>query len=277
MNLFEKIFNYQVMSRLDDSGTFTVTSHERAWLKTMLAHPAAAAAFTEETLAKLERLLADEASLDLAEGFVEKAKNAEKQVYHPLLRPLRRLISNRSAFRLTHRIKDGSTYNEQPGFPYKLEYSMVKKEWYLLWHHLDHRAFMSTRLHHIVSVTEQPISAAEAEQLAERIAAVLESRKETAAIEVIPAYNGELSRILYAFSCFEKEVAYAADTDTYTISLTFQSDESEYVLLKLRFLGKRVRVIESDKLRQRMLESSSKAAARYGEQETERSQGGVRC
>ena len=53
MHLFEKIFNHQILSRLEDSGTFMVTSHERAWLKTMLEHPAAADAFTADTLAKL--------------------------------------------------------------------------------------------------------------------------------------------------------------------------------------------------------------------------------
>ncbi|WP_202914527.1 hypothetical protein [Paenibacillus antri] len=37
MRLFEKIFNHQFVSRLEDSGMFMVTSMERAWLKTMLA------------------------------------------------------------------------------------------------------------------------------------------------------------------------------------------------------------------------------------------------
>ncbi|MFE5321223.1 WYL domain-containing protein [Paenibacillus sp. NPDC056579] len=263
MNLFEKIFNYQVISRLDDSGTITVTSHERAWLKTMLEHPAAAEAFTEDTKLKLVRLLGEQAPMDLSQGFIEKAKNEEKQVYHPLLRTLRRLIMKRSALRMTYRIKDGKLFTNQPGFPYKLEYSMVKKEWYLLWHHLGQRAFMSTRLQNIESVTELPFREADAEKLIAQIAAILESRKETAAIEVIPAYNRELSRILYAFSCFEKEVAYLADSDVYTITLSFRSDESEYVLSKLRFLGKRVRVVASDKLRRRMLESAAKALARY--------------
>jgi hypothetical protein len=50
MNLFEKIFNYQIISRLDESGVFTITSHERSWLKMMLNHPAAAEAFEPHTL-----------------------------------------------------------------------------------------------------------------------------------------------------------------------------------------------------------------------------------
>ncbi len=58
MNPFEKIFNYQVISHLEESGTIPLTSHERAWLKRMLAHPAASEALTPATLQKLNDLLA---------------------------------------------------------------------------------------------------------------------------------------------------------------------------------------------------------------------------
>ena len=80
-----------------------------------------------------------------------------------------------------------------------------------------------------------------------------------------PEYNGELSRILYAFSCFEKEVSYAADSNEYTIQLHFSSKDSEYVLSKTRFLGKRVRIIDGEHLRRRMLESATKSLARYAQ------------
>ncbi|MNU02718.1 hypothetical protein D3C72_2465080 [compost metagenome] len=38
----------------------------------------------------------------------------------------------------------------------------------------------------------------------------------------------------------------------------------EYLLSKIRFLGKRVRVNEGDYLKRRMLEASTKALERYG-------------
>ena len=128
MNLFEKIFNHQILSRLEDSGTFMVTSHERAWLKTMLAHPAATAAFTPETLAKLRAILEQDEAMDIGGHLIEKARSREKQVHHPLLRPLRRLILARSGLRITYEVKNGRINADQPGFPYKLEYSMVKRD-----------------------------------------------------------------------------------------------------------------------------------------------------
>lgn len=264
MNPFEKIFNYQVMSRLHETGTLAVTSHERTWLKAMLEHPASEQAFTPETLEKLQSMLEGDPALEMKEGFGEKAKSREQQVYHPLLRPLRRLMARKSGILINHRIRDGRMFEEQPGFPFKLEYSMVKREWYLIWYHLRHRALMNTRLQHIVELAEQPVSGEEAAAIEADINRMLEGRKESAVIEVVREYNNELSRILYAFSCFEKQVGYDDAADRYTIRLTFLGDESEYVLSKLRFLGKRVRVVEGDKLKRRMRESAAKALSRYG-------------
>ncbi|SEU27968.1 WYL domain-containing protein [Paenibacillus sp. NFR01] len=268
MNLFEKIFNYQILSRLEDSGTFMVTAHERAWLKTMLEHPAADEAFMPETREKLRSLLEPEPVMDTALHLIEKARTAEEQVYHPLLRPLRRCIMEKSGIRITYEIKGGQVKLDQAGIPYKLEYSMVKREWYLLWHHARHHAFMSTRLKKILSVVPEPASPATVDQIFRKTAKTLESRKTEVVIELVRDYNEELSRILYAFSSFEKNVEYDAPSDIYRIKVTLLSDEAEYLLSKIRFLGKRVRVIEGDYLKQRMLEASSKALQRYGVAET---------
>ncbi|RNB92436.1 WYL domain-containing protein [Brevibacillus fluminis] len=268
MNLFEKIFNYQVMSRLDETGAFTITSHERAWLKTMLEHPAASDAFSVETLEKLRALLQPEQSLDLGDRFREKAKSKEKHVYHLLISPIRRIMLEQAGMHMTFRTKDGRLQTEQSGFPYKLEYSMVKREWYLLWYHLRHHTLMSTKLQNIASISPRPLEEQVTAIVLTDIAKIIESRKETAVIEVIPLYNKELSRILYAFSCFEKEVEYSDERETYRIKLTFQLEEREYVLSKLRFLGKRVRILEGEYMRNRMLESTWRALARYGKDES---------
>ncbi|NOU95559.1 WYL domain-containing protein [Paenibacillus sp. LMG 31456] len=263
MNLFEKIFNYQIISRLEDSGTFMITSQERSWLKTMLQHPSASDAFSSITLDKLQSILDSEPSLNISGVFIEKARSIEKQVYHPLIRSLRRYITNKTGVRLTYSIKDCRTIYNEIGFPYKLEYSIVKKEWYLLWYHLRHRAMMSTKLQKLVSVTELPVSEERASMIVSEIEDLLDKRKQHATIEVIKEYNRELSRILYAFSCFEKEVDYDDIIDKYVIRLTFLNNESEYVLSKIRFLGKRVKVIQGEHLKRRMLDSATKAMRRY--------------
>lgn len=264
MNPFEKIFNYQVISRLKESGAITLTSHERAWLKTMLSHPAAADAFTPATLEKLRELLADEESIDLSRSFIEKAKSVEKQVYHPLLRKLRRILERRQGIRITYTNNHRRIRPFRAGVPYKLQYSLAKREWYLLWYDLRNETIKSTRFAHIRFVEESALSSEKAMDLFAQIDRMWESRKEQAKVEVIPVYNKELSRILYAFSCFDKYVDYDDETDTYCITLTFLADEREYILSRLRFLGKRVKVVEGSILQQRMLESAAMALARYG-------------
>lgn len=264
MSLFEKIFNYQIVSRLEDSDTIMVTSHERAWLKTMLEHPAATEAFASDTMDQLRSVLEADSVMDFTDHLIEKAGTSERLVYHPLLRLLRRLIMEKTGIRVTYEIKGGRVNTNHSGVPYKLEYSMVKREWYLLWYHTRHHAFMSTRLNKIHAVTPEAIEPAAADHVWRRIGRLLEARKSEVTIEIVRSYNPELSRILYAFSSFEKRVAYDAETDTYHVNVTLLGDEMEYLLSKIRFLGKRVRVLEGDYLKRRMLEASTKALARYG-------------
>ncbi|WP_134702991.1 WYL domain-containing protein [Ammoniphilus sp. YIM 78166] len=267
MNLFEKIFNYQILSRLEDSGTSTTTSQERAWLKSMIELPVASEALSPALYSKLVAALETEEVVDLSAAFIEKARSAEKQPFHPHLRALRQIIANQTGLQLTTKLKDGRVKEREPAFPYKLEYSMVKREWYLLWYHLHYKALLSTRLNQIDSfaLLSHPLPPERIERVQAHIKNLLEQRKRTATIEVVRRYNRELSRILYAFSCFEKEVEYDDASDRYLIRITFQGNEAEYVLSKVRFLGQRVKIIEGEYLRSRMLESSTKALARYGE------------
>ena len=212
MSLFEKIFNYQILARLEDSGTFMLTSLERSWLKTRSS----------------------------------------------ILRPLRRYIMNRSGMRITIMGKKGIMLDEQAGFPYKLEYSMVKREWYLLWYQYRHRRMMmSTKLQKIAAITEVSCSREFSAKQLSTIAQLLDNRLTRAVIQVVSQYNRELSRILYAFSCFEKEVRYDVGADSYTIHLQFPSNEEEYILSKIRFLGKRIRIARGERLKQHMAQTAS--------------------
>ncbi|WP_338707921.1 WYL domain-containing protein [Paenibacillus amylolyticus] len=267
MNLFEKMFNYQMMTRLNETGLFTWTSQERAWLRMMLNHPAAREALSAVTLDKMYNMLNGEQDLNLQDYLTEKAKSEENNVSHPLLRQLRLIILHHQGFRMTGRVRNGRTSHDEFGFPYKLEYSMVKKEWYVLWYVPRFDKLMSTKLHSIVTVEAQPVEPDTASGYTARIAVITEKRKTTITIDVLPEFNEELSRILYAFSCFEKQVEYLEAKQTYRIELTVPRNEMDYVLSKMRFLGKRVRIADHTVLRERMSETAAKALARYAEKD----------
>ncbi|WP_172198507.1 WYL domain-containing protein [Saccharibacillus qingshengii] len=261
---FEKIFSYQLSSRLEETGVYTLTSQERSWLKSMLDHPAASEALEERTIAKLQECTLDDEMPDLLDGLEEKAGNAETQTVHPLLAPIRRILRNRQGMTIQCMTKKGKLNPSQPGLPCKLEYSMVKREWYLLWYNSATRSPMNTRLCHIVSVEEARMSRGRYEEMSARAAGLLEAPRHEASVEVIKMFNGELTRILHAFSCFDKRVEFDESDQIYRIHLSFTGSESQYVLTKLRFLGKRVRVIEGDYLKWRMRETARKALALYG-------------
>lgn len=265
MNPFEKIFNFQIMTRLDEAGSLALTSQERSWLKTMLEHTASTQAFTPDTLGKLNSLLDSEASTEVREIIIEKAKSQERYVYHPLLRPLRRMIMQDHGILLTYRIKHGGVKTNQSGFPHKLEYNMVKREWYLQWYSTRNHSLMSTKLKNIVTVEETELPSDRVLALKATLERLLAARKEYAVIQVIPTFNAELSRVLYAFSCFEKSVSFDEASGIYQICVTYLVDESEFLLSKIRFLELRVKIVEGDLLKRRMLESASKALARYAD------------
>ena len=265
MKLFEKIFNYQIIARLDETNSFALTAQERTWLRMMLNCAVSAEAFTSDTLGKLEEILQGEDTADIRDIIFEKAKSRERQIYHPLLRTLRRIIMRNQGIRLTCRIKHGGIKSNQSGFPYKLEYNMVKREWYLLWYNTRHHSLMSTKLQNIAAVEETVLSAERVNDLKDLLRRLLEGRIEDAVIQIVPTYNAELSRILYAFSCFEKSVSYDEASNIYRVQVSYLADESEFLMSKIRFLGLRVKIVEGARLKHRMKEAASKALTRYGE------------
>ncbi|MFD0589632.1 WYL domain-containing protein [Paenibacillus sp. GCM10027627] len=263
MNPFEKIFNYQIISRLHHTGDFALTAQERSWLKTMLEHETAENAFAPHTLSRMKQLLSEEVDFRLQDIIIEKGKNRQRHVYHPLLRQLRRHILEGIGVKVDTRLKNGETKTEQTGIPYKLEYSMVKREWSLLWYSTRRHSLMSTKLHNITALQEWELSPESVEAAKSRMQQLLAGRVRKAVVEVMPAYHAELSRILSAFSCFDKTVQYDEETWQYRIHIQYLADEAEYLLSKIRFLGLRVKVAEGDYFIKRMLEASTKALMRY--------------
>lgn len=263
MNLFEKIYNHQILSMLDRRDSLLISSQERSWLKRMLDHPGATDAFAAHTFEKLQTILADEQPMNTA-GLTEKARMSDEGLFHPLLRPMNNIIRQSQGITVHFRQLPGSTRPPQTGIPYQLEFSLAKRLWYLLWMPDNHRVLFRTKLESIEAASSVPVAAERVAETRARIRTLINKQKQQARIDIVPAFNGELTRILYAFSCFEREVNYDPEQDIYSVMITFDRQESEYLLARLRFLGKRIRVSGHPYLQQRMLESATLALARYG-------------
>lgn len=265
MNLFEKIFNYELLAQLEQSEMLHITKHERMWLKTMLQHGEVSQteeALPSATLAKLSTILQDDEVIN-TNDLVEKVHHRSGERFPTHLSGIRQAITDRCALRLTYQTRDGRIH-EHVGIPHRLEYSMVKGQWYLHWYRIQVRAKMSTRLCYISNYETLPADAATLQLADEKMNHIVRAHQHTCTIEVVPEYNHELSRILYALSSFDNEVTYDEKADTYRLIVHFLGDESLYLLSKVRFLGLRVRFIDHSFMQSRMLESATKALERYG-------------
>ncbi len=263
MNPFEKIFSYQLASRLEEQQIFTLTSQERSWLKLMLSSAAAELAFDETTLARLQQRLEPDNMPGVQNVVVEKAASSQHTDVPPMLMPLRRIMRKGQGVLLQRQNKYGQLVAPEHGVPWKLEYSAARQEWYLYWFNLYRSAPMTTRLKHIQSVIKQSVRQPEYEFVRQRMELYMQADQQELTIQVLPIYNKELTRILHAFSCFDKRVRFDEQQQTYSINVRFTNREREYVLNRLRFLGKRVQIIEGDDFKRRMKDTALRALARY--------------
>lgn len=262
MSLFDKVHNYELSRRLASSGAIAVTGSERSWLRLMLEHPSASSFLGAAAMDKLRLLLQEDPPLKL-EHLTEKARSRERRLFSPLLPQLAGAICSRSGLKLTYEVKESGIRHHVSAYPYRLEYAMSTKEWYLLWHRFRGRPLMRTRLSYIHRAEPWQLPAGEADRLDARIASLTAKRRTTALLELLPRYNRELSRILYALSCFGQEVQYDSESGMYRIEITYFKDESGFLLQKVRFLGKRVRIIAGSGLQNELRASAMKALARY--------------
>lgn len=265
MNLFEKIFSYQLTSALEEHGTYTLTTQERIWLKTMLAHPVAREALSPDLIAKIIDSIPEEQQLLFQPVLVEKAGSHQHHMYHTLIQPLRKSIRQQQCVSIRYENKHGQSTGDQPAVPWRLEFSMVKREWYLIWYNLRSQVAMTTRLIRITQIKALPaIEISQYNRIQQYMEQKATANQHQALIQILPQYNIELTRILHAFSCFDKQVTFNEDTQTYHIHLVFDGSETHYILSKLRSLGKRVIVLENDYLQWRLFDASTKALSRYG-------------
>lgn len=231
----------------------------------MLEHPVASEALSPDLIAKILNHIPEEQSLPFYPALVEKAGSHHDHMYHPLIQPLRHHIRQQQCILIQYENKNGQLSGMQPAVPWRLEFSMVKREWYLRWYHLRAQSQMTTRMIRISKIADMPsIESARYQQIQQYMEQKLLDNQHHALIKIFPQYNIELSRILHAFSCFDKQVTFTEETRTYQIRLHFDGSETHYVLSKLRSLGKRVIVLEHDYLKWRLYDASTKALARYG-------------
>ena len=273
MPLFEKINNHEFQQVLLSTDTpAPLTKIERGWLKRMLDLPASEDLLTVALQSKLREVLAREEAFPETAELIEKGKTTAK--YSPagsLLRELRVAIRDHCEIRLSYMRSGGEKYPDVLSVPCRLEFSMVRREWYLIW--LDPEMKMckpvTTPLRfvqeaQIVGVT--PNWDGHMRHFQEW----LERSQDIVTLLAQECYPGALLSVLNAFSCFDTQVATGEQKNTLRLSVQCQADEREYVLQKIRFLGRRVTVESPEEFRERMRGTAERALERYFKESAER-------
>jgi len=292
-NLFEKYHNYKLQELLElkqgavrprtsktkekiwldhlltfnESGPFSITNAEKSWLKYQLSQDKFIPMLTAETRDKLEEWLQDTKSTEYSIFITEKAHPGEKMVQDDkFLNLCRKIIQLQKGMRISFVIRDGKQYEGISGIPYQLQFSMSKHKWYLLWLPVknEEARIMSTPLCNVLEI--EMCNIVGYDNYIEEIEMQINNNKKWVTIQFSAKdFPDEEDRILFAFSCFEKNVKYNEQEETYDITLWYQQDERGYILQKIRFLGRRVKIIAPDNMRQRMLETCQGALKKYNQ------------
>ena len=135
MPLFEKIHNHTLQRVLLSEKIATpLTLMEKGWLKRLLAEPAAGDLLSPSLLAKLQDLLKDEVPFPCTTDVEEKGRSTVRYAASsPILKKLQTAIREHRGIRLDYVLGSGEEHSADPAFPQRLEFSLVRQEWYLLW------------------------------------------------------------------------------------------------------------------------------------------------
>ena len=266
MALFEKINNHTLRQVLLAEGNpAPITRLERGWLKRVLASPAAEDLLSVELRNKLQELLKNEDPFPDMSGFIEKGNLAlEYSPAEPLMGTLNTAIREGYAISLDYAKREGSGYKKAQAVPCRLEYSLVRREWYLLWlgGHTRSANLQTTALRNIRDARLMEKCPVWEEYLKQYRDCLAESKREVTLLAE-ECYPGALLSVLNAFSCFDATVSATKKKQELRLRARYLADEQGYVLQKIRFLGRRVTVEGPEELRERMRETARRAMERY--------------
>ena len=193
-----------------EAGPYLPTNTEMAWLYHFLQNEDTTAFLDADTRDTLLGLLnGQQESPSLHDFLIEKGKPEIDHAEAPLVKTLRSIISEQTGMRISYRMNNGATFNEE-GIPYWLMYNISKKRWYLWWLRHDSKCEPLERrrltpLMNITAVNSLEIDKApyveELEQLLPDYA-----DKRVATLLWKPLYkNMDVQRLFHAFSSFERK------------------------------------------------------------------------
>jgi len=232
---------------------------EKQWLKHIIKNPKIKLFLEDETIAKIENLLADTDDIISGDTMVINRLCRQLDIIDEGLRHNFRLIAKAIAedkgIEYSYITKNKTLLKNRRSIPFKLEYSMKEDQFYLISYSLDDNrpikslitGFRDIKL--VELKDEQKISREDIEKS-------IEKKKASQPIVIkINNINNALERALFQFSCFEREVNYdTEDENIYYLSIFYYEFEKEEVLSRIFSLGRHAVIISPEEIKSEMIE-----------------------
>lgn len=247
-------------------GPFLPTNAEKTWLFHRLQSSSTEAFLSNELKEKTFKYLEDQKhSLDLKSVTIVKGIPNIEDPPHKHLRELRRLISDKLGMTIVYSTKNNKEFSEE-GVPFKLQYNIAKKQWYLWWLRAnpdleDIERNRITPLSKIEDISEISLNRTKFTPLLNRLIPD-SSKKKKATISWEPQVESlDTYRFFHAFSSFEKDVI--ESEGYYQMHVYYYQDEEKYLLSKIRLFGPHVRVLEPLSMQKELTQSAIEVLEKY--------------
>lgn len=287
MKMFEKIHvsdlrrltEEEMENLFEDWFLYPITTKEKQWLKGAIQLEEASWFLEKETIEKVKDILKEEplSSIEpfLKEKFVVHSNVKMSDREKGYLKLLFDILTSQNGFRLSYHTNAGKYFEEISGIPFKLEFSMAKKQWYILWLglHVKNQMIMLTPLRHVNALEAIEVNQYDFVQLQKQFNQFLEEEMLSVTLKLNNRFfqsikrdiHEEKHRIFYNFSCFDKEVIFDEKKEEYTLFIYYRKSEEKDLLRRVRLLGQRVIIMEPERLRKEMLGTALRALNRYEE------------
>lgn len=282
--MFEKIHSYQLKQDLleEISDMFKpqfllpITKNEKAWLKSVLCANDVINFIPSDTKQKLDTVLQEYESVNIDSLLLQNPK-VDSQMFKDINKDIFQLIIKTiclgKRIQISYKTYKGGFFENVNAFPFRIEFNLKKKQWYLWWLPIDFdtKILYPTPIHLITEVSSYYLNTAKKDKCLAKIKNLVEQER----VSVVLAINNKAfkspdedkGRILYAFSSFDKEVKFDTENNSYEIVINYRRSEEEDVLQKIRMIGERIIVKNSPNLQRRMKETICKTLNLYKNKE----------
>lgn len=231
---------------------FALSPHkeELDYLKYILAFPEAKLFLPDKTLRKLETVSGSPSKFGHLQYYAPKGTGFSGQPRAEDMRRLLKAIRERRMVRYHYRTKDRLDLQESTTLPWKLEYSVFDRRWWIILYEPDQRRTIKARLDNLQSVELLGGTNISEEEISNAIEQLLEP--EPVVLEVEPARNA-LER---CFLVFEGQLfleTQQVSENRYRLSFQYHRFDRGEILRRLLYLGSMVTVIEPASMREELL------------------------